>query len=111
MKILDPLHLSALRPVKSHDTRLKYARIQFVHSGILTPSSQPLNDVERYRLPIIIRLEPLHLNAIPETVIPIIIAIVLVSLTGLCMASRVNAYLRPIAQNARDEYEDSSKTK
>jgi hypothetical protein len=111
MKILDPLHLSALRPVETHDTRLKYARIQFVHSGILTPSSQPLNDVSRYRLPIIITLEPLHLNAIPETVISIIIAIMLVTLAGLCMASRVNAYLQRIAQNAREEYEDSSKTK
>ncbi|KAF9535629.1 hypothetical protein CPB83DRAFT_24324 [Crepidotus variabilis] len=84
-------------------TRRKYARVQFVHSGVLTPSSNPMDSALRYTVPVIVTLEPLHLGFVPASVIPVVVAILAAIGAGYVLASRFNAFLRPIAQSIREE--------
>jgi hypothetical protein len=112
MKVFEPELLPASKGQFTRSkTRRKYARIQFIHSGVLTPTSEPLNDVSRYQLPIVVTLEPLHLGVLPSSVIPVLIAILVTIVCGAPLASKINHYVQSIAQKVREDERLLSKNK
>ena len=105
MKIFEPDDLLPIRKAESkrNKTRRKYARIQVTHSGIMTPTSDQIKDSLRYQVPVVVTLEPLHLGAVPSSVIPIVIAIFLVILSGIPLAAKLDCYLRSVAQKVVED--------
>ncbi|KAF8910205.1 hypothetical protein CPB84DRAFT_1743643 [Gymnopilus junonius] len=88
--------------IEATETRRKYARIQFVHTGVLTPwASNKLDDTSRYTVPIHIIVEPLHFGVLPSSVIPVVCSIIAVIVVGLPIAARINRYLYGIVQHVR----------
>ena|SRR6266540_2993764 len=108
MTVFDPPHLLPYSKISltSRKTRQKYARIQFTHSGITTPSFRTVDGGPRYQVPVIVTLEPLHLGILPASVIPVALAILLATFCGFTLASRLNSYFQNIAQLAREETKD-----
>ncbi|KAJ3506617.1 hypothetical protein NLJ89_g6773 [Agrocybe chaxingu] len=106
LKIFDPIDLAPFSKISaagiSSTTRRKYARIQAVHSGVLTPGVQ-LDDASRYTVPVHVILEPLHLGVLPASVIPVVIAILGVIAVGLPVSRKVNDCLQAIAKDANEE--------
>jgi hypothetical protein len=107
MKIFEPddlLPSSNSRQFKRTTTRRKYARIQFTHSGVLSPTSEPLSDFSRYQVLVVVTLEPLHLGLLPKSVIPVLITILLVILSGTPFALKVvDPYLRSVARKVLED--------
>ena len=116
--------ITVARQKEKRKTRRKYARIQMVHTGVLTP---PLNftfnffnfnstttaqsmtndtDTSRYTVPFIIILEPLHLGVLPSSVVPVLFAILVIVALGVPIARRVHAYLEGVARLAKAEEEE-----
>jgi hypothetical protein len=112
MDIYDPTSLGtfATKDTSSHteETRRKYARIQMVHSGVLTPGIV-LDDNSRYNVPFILTLEPLYLGVLPKTVVPVAFAILVAILLGLSIAARINRGLQNIMLEARRDSIDHGK--
>ncbi len=113
MKIFEPGDLPPTRegqPKRSNmRTRRKYARIQVIHSGVVTPTSEHMKDSLRYQAPVVVTLEPLHLGALPGSVIPVLIAILLVILLGIPLATKIDYYLRLVAQKVWEDEKFMSK--
>lgn len=84
-------------------TRKKYARLQFVHSGVLTPSITPLDDSFQYLLSIAITLEPLQFGFLPQSVVPAVGAIVAAVVLGYVLSGELNKFIRPIVESAKQE--------
>ncbi|KAF5312235.1 hypothetical protein D9619_002502 [Psilocybe cf. subviscida] len=110
MTILDPTALSSFAPsssvssTKGAPTRLKYARIQFTHTGVPTyPSDEPeISPASRARrtVPVHILLEPLYFNVLPKSTFPVAIAIGVVLLLCLPVAWGMHSLLKQIADQA-----------
>lgn len=112
MDIYDP---SSLGTFATKDTssntekaRRKYARIQMVHSGVLTPGIV-LDDNSRYNVPFILTLEPLYFGVLPKSVVPVVFAIVVAILLGLPIAAKINGSLQNIMLEAKRDSIDHSK--
>lgn len=105
MKIFEPDDLSFMlkEQFKVRKTRRKYARIQFTHTGVLTPTSERPNNIFRYQVPIIMTLEPLHLGVLPNSVIPVLIAIFMAIISGLPLAFKLDSYLQSVALSVRED--------
>lgn len=106
MEVFEPSSLvsfeSAPLPGK-HMTRRKYARIQLAHSGVLTPSSEPIDDVSIREISISLTLEPLHFGFLPGSIIPTVLAIAMAVVLGVQLASRINNFLLTISSMAIEE--------
>ena len=107
MRVYDPLSLTMSRNIKSQrKTRRKYARIQMVHTGILTPTinniTRSFNETSRYNVPFIITLEPLHFGVLPSSVVPVVLAILAILVAGLPITRKIHIYLAGIAQQAEE---------
>ncbi|KAF9561621.1 hypothetical protein CPC08DRAFT_688774 [Agrocybe pediades] len=107
MTIYDPPSLSKFsseRPSTAHPTtRTKYARIQLVHTGVLTPWKGSSENTARYDVSFILVLEPLHFGVLPESVIPTVLAILAAAAIALPVALRINKQLQKLAQQIRNE--------
>ena len=112
MDIYDPSSLGtfATKDTSSNTekTRRKYARIQMVHSGVLTPGIV-LDDNSRYNVPFILTLEPLYFGVLPKSVVPVVFAIVVAILLGLPIAAKINGSLQNIMLEAKRDSIDHSK--
>jgi len=101
MKIFEPHDLLPTREghLKRSNTRTrrKFARIQVIHSGVMTPTSNRIKDSLRYQVPVVVTLEPLHLGILPGSVIPVLGAILLAILLGIPLATKFDRYLRSVA--------------
>ncbi|KAF8808208.1 hypothetical protein BYT27DRAFT_7256721 [Phlegmacium glaucopus] len=113
------IHLTVYDPsslIMSRDTRVtqsqlktrrKYARIQMVHTGVLTPVingfTRSFNETSRYDVPFIITLEPLHFGVLPSSVVPVVLTILAILVVGLPIARKIHRYLEGIAQRARED--------
>ncbi|PPQ79363.1 hypothetical protein CVT25_002633 [Psilocybe cyanescens] len=112
IKVYNPTALDAFsdrtHSAISSKTRRKYARIQLVHTGVLTP---PVNDtldaILRHEVPFILTLEPLHLGIIPSSVIPVIGAILVAIVLGLPLSGRINSYLHSIVEQVNTKKKKS----
>ena len=113
MKIFEPSDLSigAQMQLNRGKTRRKYARIQFIHAGVLTPTAKQLDDSSWYQVPVVMTLEPLHLGMLPSSVIPVLVAILLTIIFGISIASKVDVLLRSVAQKVCDDERLLSKTR
>ncbi|KAH9486189.1 hypothetical protein JR316_0000253 [Psilocybe cubensis] len=104
IKVHDPtaLAIHSQRPAGISSTRRKYARIQLVHAGVLTPPhNDTLDAMVRQLVPFVLTVEPLHLGIIPESVIPVIAAIMLAIVLGLPLSAWVYTHLLSIAKQAK----------
>lgn len=102
----DPTALAGYsrQPAGLLKTHRKYARIQLVHTGVLTPpANDTLDAIVRHKVPFILNLEPLHLGVIPESVIPVIGAILVAIVLSLPLSGTIYAYLRSTAEKAKLE--------
>ncbi|KAF9472574.1 hypothetical protein BDN70DRAFT_818466 [Pholiota conissans] len=111
MKIYDPIDLAAFsenpQSISSHATsRLKYARLRLSFAGVLSPSAPPVPD----GVPIFIILEPLFFGVLMPSVIPTILAIVVIVVLGIPTGIKINSYLQKIAQLARQNMSTSRKS-
>jgi hypothetical protein len=88
-------------------TRRKYARIQMVHTGVLTPainnSTRSFNETTRYNVPFVMILEPLHFGVLPSSVISVVLTILVILIGSLPIARNVHRYLEGIARQAKAE--------
>jgi len=106
MEVFEPSFLvsfESARPPGEHMSRRKYARIQLAHTGVLTPSSETIDDVSIRKVSISLTLEPLHFGFLPGSVIPAILAIAMVIVLGVQLASRINNFFLPISSMAIEE--------
>ncbi|KAK0234237.1 hypothetical protein IW262DRAFT_1291106 [Armillaria fumosa] len=100
--LIDIIDGDAISSGKSTDppTRLKYARIRLVDTGVVTPGIS----VDRpTAVPFTVILEPLYFGVLPASVVPtlyFLIAVVLLAATALPW---INAYLEGYALKARRE--------
>lgn len=85
-------------------TRLKYARISVV---ALTSMPSVLPNDARFR----IILEPLEFGVLPSSVVPIVLAILLVVCTAAVAAPWLNGYFARLADKAREELAADEKEK
>ncbi|KAJ3513242.1 hypothetical protein NLJ89_g3059 [Agrocybe chaxingu] len=106
LKIFDPANLvpsfRVSSPGISIPVRRKYARIQAVHSGVLTPGVR-LDNASRYTVPVHVILEPLYLGVLPTSVIPMVMAVLGVIAVGLPVSRKINDYLQAIVKDADEE--------
>lgn len=65
----------------TRSTRKMFSRIRLVNTGVRNPSHPPL-DISSTKVPFTVKLEPLHFGVLPESVIPTIFAILLLSGTS-----------------------------
>jgi len=88
-------------------TRRKYARIQMVHTGVLTPAingfTRAFNETSRYEVPFVITLEPLYFGVLPSSLVPVVLTVLAILVAGLPIARRIHRYLEGIAQQAKEE--------
>ncbi|KAF8167266.1 hypothetical protein B0H34DRAFT_8845 [Crassisporium funariophilum] len=108
MEIFDHASLSAYSKgdaaASTQKTRRKYARIQLVHTGVLTPGvTTPMDQELRYNMPIFLILEPLQFGVLPTSVVPVIIAILIVVVLGWPVSKKISTYLQTIVRDARIE--------
>jgi ABC-type phosphate/phosphonate transport system permease subunit len=89
-------------------TRRKYARIQMVHSGVLTPGIV-LDNNSRYEVPFVLILEPLYLGVLPKSVVPVVLAIIVAIPLGLLIATKINSSLQDIMKDAKWDLVDQCK--
>jgi len=112
MDIYDPISLgnfSVNSPSSNAEkTRWKYARIQMVHSGVLTPGIV-LDDNSRYEVPFVLILEPLYLGVLPKSVVPVVFAIIVAIPLGLLIATKINGSLQNIMKDAKWDSVDQCK--
>ncbi|KDR85832.1 hypothetical protein GALMADRAFT_218910 [Galerina marginata CBS 339.88] len=106
MKIYNPGSLGAFATrdpgITLSKTRRKYARIQMVHAGVLTPAANNVgDDASRYLVSIYLVLEPLYFGVLPSSVIPVLFAIVAAIVIGLPIAWKINTYFQSIVQKAK----------
>ena len=96
-----------------HKTRRKYARIQMVHTGVLTPAihnfTRSFNETSRYNVPFVITLEPLHFGVLPSSVVPVVLSILAILVVGIPISRKVHRYLEGIAQQAKEELAEAEK--
>lgn len=94
-------------------TRRKYARIRAVDVGVLAPAATP-SDVSPFKplhVPFAVVLEPLYYGVLPASVVPVIMLIVLVSITAGLGVPKINKYLQGVVVQARREIANSRHTK
>ncbi|KIM35632.1 hypothetical protein M413DRAFT_347306 [Hebeloma cylindrosporum] len=110
MDIYDPTSLGAFTTKGTSSntttmtkTRRRYARIQMVHTGVLTPGIV-LDDNSRYNVPFILTLEPLYFGVLPESVLPVVCAILCVILLGLPIAAKINGGLQTVVLEAKRDF-------
>jgi hypothetical protein len=103
MDIYDPISLGDFSmdgsTSNARKTRRKYARIQMVHSGVLTPGIA-LDDSSRYEVPFVLILEPLYFGVLPKSVVPVVFVVVAAIPLGLLIAAKVNGSLQNITRDA-----------
>ncbi|KAG7451813.1 uncharacterized protein BT62DRAFT_880984 [Guyanagaster necrorhizus] len=100
--LIDILDGDSITSAKSSDppTRLKYARIRLVDTGVLTPGKS----VDRSTpIPFTVVLEPLYFGVLPASVVPILYFLVPVVLLAALTLPWINAYLESVALKARRE--------
>ena len=113
MDIYDPISLGDFSvngpSSNAKKTCRKYARIQMVHSGVLTPGIV-LDNNSRYEVPFVLILEPLYLGVLPKSVVPVVFAIVVTIPLGLLIAAKINSSLLTIMKDAQwdtvDQFKD-----
>ena len=108
MKIFDPAGISLSIPASPHQqpqkTRRKYARIQLVFTGVLTPRTRPPPPEAITRIiPIFLKLEPLYFGVLPESVVPVIWLMIPVVIIGAVAASKANKYFQSVVEEAKKE--------
>ncbi|PPQ96370.1 hypothetical protein CVT26_004972 [Gymnopilus dilepis] len=93
------------------ETRRKYARIQVVHTGVSSPkSNDDFDEIARRMVSMHLVLEPLHLDVLPASVIPVVFFIIATIIFGLPLAARANQYLRDIIRLEEIQKEPKGKT-
>ena len=104
------LNSTALHPDSaSPQTRLKYARIRLVDTGIRAPSS---GSAPNPPVPFIVRLEPLYLGILPASVLPVLLFLLpVVAFAALVMAPRIHRYLAAVAGDAKRDLMESARAK
>ncbi|PPR02351.1 hypothetical protein CVT24_011695 [Panaeolus cyanescens] len=106
MDIFDPVELtnSASRAdATSMTTRNKYARLRFVHTGVLSPSHASDDDTARYLVSLHLILEPLLFGVLPQSVLPVVISILVILACGIPISRRISDYLQKVANKASSE--------
>jgi hypothetical protein len=108
MKIFDPATISPTIPASPHqqpqNTRRKYARIQLVFTGVLTPRARPPPPEAITRIiPIFLKLEPLLFGFLPESLVPVIWFMIPVVIIGAVAASKANKYFQSVVEEAKKE--------
>ena len=84
--------------------RRKYARIQLVFTGVLTPRTRPPPPEAITRIiPIFLKLEPLYFGVLPESVVPVIWLMIPVIIIGAVAASKANKYFQSVVEEAKKE--------
>ncbi|KLO06306.1 hypothetical protein SCHPADRAFT_693900 [Schizopora paradoxa] len=87
----------------TRSTRKMFSRIRLVNTGVRNPSNPPV-DNSSTKVPFTVKLEPLHFGVLPESVIPTIFAILLVSGTSfLFLVPRVLGAFECISSKAAEE--------
>ncbi|THV04757.1 hypothetical protein K435DRAFT_648719 [Dendrothele bispora CBS 962.96] len=111
---IPPVPASSSTTSDSGNTRLKYARIRLVDTGVRAPivSVNPVpfpSTTATAEVPFIVIVEPLYFGAIPESVLPagVIFAPLLASL--VFVMPKVNAYIDGMASATRKELKDKNK--
>jgi len=95
----------------SRTTRRMYARIRLVDTGVRNPS-HPLLDAVSDTVPFIVKLEPLHLGVLPESVIPTILAILLVAgASALFVVPKILSAFERIGLKAAEELSSEKSAK
>ena len=80
-------------------TRRHYARIRVVDTGVFPPSYV---DQHSPIVPFTLILEPLYLNAVPASVVPVLIFLFpVVAIAWIVIAPRVYRYLSNVAKDIR----------
>ncbi|PBK93440.1 hypothetical protein ARMGADRAFT_992133 [Armillaria gallica] len=100
--LIDILDGESISSAKSSDppTRLKYARIRLVDTGVLTPGIS----VDRpAAVPFTVVLEPLYFGILPASVVPTLYFLIPVVLLAAAALPWINAYLEDIALKVRRE--------
>ncbi|KAK0479590.1 hypothetical protein IW261DRAFT_1478221 [Armillaria novae-zelandiae] len=100
--LIDILDGDAISSAKSTDlpTRLKYARIRLVDTGVVNPGIS----VDRpTAVPFTVILEPLYFGILPASVVPTLYFLIPVVLLAAAALPWINAYLEDYALKARRE--------
>jgi len=98
----------------SNDPRLKYARTYAVVDGVFTPPNDGTHPFLPHRtasiperwdpVPFYLDLEPEYLGFLPESMIPVAISIILISIFAYTfIVPPINRYLESLAEQARKE--------
>ncbi|KAF5377103.1 hypothetical protein D9757_008767 [Collybiopsis confluens] len=94
------------KPPEPALTRVKYARIRVVDTGVISPLSG-LTKIPP--VPFIVTLEPLYLGLIPATVVPFLLVLIPAIVVSLMAAPYIYKYLREIARAAKSEMQGKEK--
>ncbi|KAK0209257.1 hypothetical protein DFS33DRAFT_520428 [Desarmillaria ectypa] len=100
--LIDILDGDAITSTKSSDppTRLKYARIRLVDTGVVAPGMS----VDRpAAVPFTVVLEPLYFGVLPASVLPTLYFLIPIVLLAAVSLPWINAYLEDVALKARRE--------
>ena len=82
-----------------------------VHTGVSSPkSNDDFDEIARRMVSMHLVLEPLHLDVLPASVIPVVFFIVVTIIFGLPLAARANQYLRDIIRLEEIQKESKGKT-
>ncbi|KAF9068761.1 hypothetical protein BDP27DRAFT_1448144 [Rhodocollybia butyracea] len=81
-------------------TRVKFARIRVVDTGVISPMSGLL---EVRPVSFIVTVEPLYLGLIPASLIPFLWTLIPVVLVAALMVPYIHTYLQKVAERAKSE--------
>lgn len=115
MDILDPVSLlnsSTMGAKSTSSTRNKYARLRFVHTGVLSPTHSALqNDPTRYQVSVHLILEPLLFGVLPQSVVPVIVSILFILIFGYPISRKLGSLLQKVARQADAELRQENQKK
>jgi hypothetical protein len=97
-------------------TRIKYARVRVVDTGIRTPTAEYKahilkGPIKPTPVPFMLILEPLYFGIVPATVVPTVGLLVIVAIVAGLALPIVNRYLQSIAAQVRKEIRDAGANK
>ncbi|KAL0068490.1 hypothetical protein AAF712_004568 [Marasmius tenuissimus] len=94
-----------LQPSESNSTmnvptRVKYARITALHTGVIVPA---MSHIQPKLVPFVVTLEGLYFGVLPESVVPIVLCLAVVLLGLYFIVPKVVRGVERVAQDARLE--------
>ncbi|EKM81725.1 hypothetical protein AGABI1DRAFT_126087 [Agaricus bisporus var. burnettii JB137-S8] len=109
LKITDPLYVAPqlLRNRPLHSTYRKYVHLYAINTGVPTPSptGEDMTWLRREPVSITLVLEPLLLGVLPQSLVPVIIALLLVIVLALVLLPPVKRYFNEIAAPFIQEFD------